>query len=324
MSATLVRTRVLKKVFDENVSLNINPSTTRLHLVGQAQSTVLSSFENLYLVSPSPSHEQDLVNSAVNARITFEQLPINEDLATSKTSASLDQFKQQLEAFRADLTTANLHIAELTAANIRFEKQGAELAAANIRHEKHGAELAAANIRHEKQEAELMAENGDLKAVVQLLKDDVHNLKVRIRPLACIALRVFLDAFLATKGYNPDTCGSRKVWIAENIEYLLPNTGASKSRFESFLNDHRDVADTNARTTESLEVALAIEVMDEGKLEFSQLFKECLGHSIEAEIHQCIASTLIDGRIEKRAGQKVVRFVVTRPHAKSRACRVAS
>jgi hypothetical protein len=225
VSATLVRTRVLKKVFDENVSLNINPSTTRLLLVGQAQSTVLSSFENLYLISPSPSHEQDLVNSVVNARITFEQLPINEDLATSKMSASLDQFKRQLEAlrseFRADLTTVNLHIAELTTANIRFEKQWAELTAANVRHEKQGAEL--------------MAANGDLKAVVELLKDDVQNLKVRIRPLACIALRVFLDAFLATKGYDADTCGSRKVWIAENIECLLPNTGASKSRFESFL-----------------------------------------------------------------------------------------
>jgi hypothetical protein len=71
-------------------------------------------------------------------------------------------------------------------------------------------------------------------------------------------------------------------------------------------------------------VALAIEVLDEGKLEFSLLFEECLGHSIEAEINRSVASTNIDGRNESRAGQKVVRFVTTRPYAKSRACKVAN
>ena len=86
---------------------------------------------------------------------------------------------------------------------------------------------------------------------------------------------------------------------------------------------YRDVADVNAHTTESREVALAIEVMDEGKLEFSALFEECMGHTIEAEIHKCVPSTCIDERNESRAGQKATQFVMTRPHAKSRACKVA-
>ena len=86
---------------------------------------------------------------------------------------------------------------------------------------------------------------------------------------------------------------------------------------------YQDVADIKAHTTESREVALAIEVMDEGKLEFSALFEECMGHTIEAEIHQCVPSTCIDGRNGSKAGQKFTPFVVTRPHAKSRACKVA-
>ena len=86
---------------------------------------------------------------------------------------------------------------------------------------------------------------------------------------------------------------------------------------------YQDVADIKAHTTESQEVALAIEVMDEGKLEFSALFEECMGHTIEAEIHQCVPSTYIDGRNGSKAGQKFTPFVVTRPHAKSRACKVA-
>ena len=86
---------------------------------------------------------------------------------------------------------------------------------------------------------------------------------------------------------------------------------------------YRDVADVNAHTTESREVALAIEVMDEGKLEFSALLEECMGHTIEAEIHQCVPSTCIDGRNGSKAGQKFTPFVVTWPHAKSRACKVA-
>ena len=86
---------------------------------------------------------------------------------------------------------------------------------------------------------------------------------------------------------------------------------------------YQDVADIKAHALESREVALAIEVMDEGKLEFSALFEECMGHTIEAEIHKCVPSTCINGRNESRARQKTTRFVMTRPHAKSRACRVA-
>ncbi|KIJ98007.1 hypothetical protein K443DRAFT_36371, partial [Laccaria amethystina LaAM-08-1] len=112
--------------------------------------------------------------------------------------------------------------------------------------------------------------------------------------LARIALQVFLDAFLAVKGYNPDTSGSRRAWICANIVHLVPNTGISETRFEYLLNVYRDIADANAHSAESLEVALAIEVLDEGKLEFSLLFEECLGHSIEAEINRSVASTNID------------------------------
>ncbi|EDR10440.1 uncharacterized protein LACBIDRAFT_325470 [Laccaria bicolor S238N-H82] len=125
-------------------------------------------------------------------------------------------------------------------------------------------------------------------AVIQLLKDDNAHLKNEythlnmdiqkfndcICTLTYITLRVFLDAYLAVKGYI-------------------------QMRFEYLLNTYQDV---NVHTVESWEVALAIEAMDEGKLEFSMLFKECMGHPIKVEIHKCVPLTCIDGRAATLTG----------------------
>lgn len=282
MSATIIRTRIFKKVYEDDVCLNVKPGSTRLQLVGLAKSTVLSSFENLALISPSSSHEKDLVCASANPRLTFE-LP---NATASNMSPSMSQLQRQLEALTRETTS-------------RFEKQEDAIKL-------------------------LEDDNTHLKSDNIRLKINIQKLNDRIRPLACIALRVFLDAYLAIKGYTLDKCGSRQAWISRNIRHLLPNTGISQARFEHLLNKYRDVANVSAHSAESLEVALAIEVMGEGKAEFSELFEDCLGHSIEAEIDKCIPSTCIDGRDERRAGQRVVRFITTRPHAKSRACKAAN
>ena len=204
MSATLIRTRIFKKVYEDDVSLNIKPGTTRRHLGLLAQSTVLSSFENLSLLSPSPSHERDLVSAAANTRITFEQAP---DAATSNLSASISHFERQLEALRREST--------ITTKRIEQQEVVIQLLKDDNAHLKN-------DIRH------LTSDNTRLKKDIQKLNDRIH-------PLACIALRVFLDAFLAVKGYNRNNCGSRKAWISQNIKHLLPNTGISMARFEHLL-----------------------------------------------------------------------------------------
>jgi cell division protein FtsB len=204
MSTTLIRIRVLKKVYEDDVSLNINTGTMHLQLVGLAQSTVLSSFENLALISPSPSHEQDLVSAAVNARLTFEQVA---DAATSNMSASLSRFGQQLEALKSESTITKKQL----------EKQDAAV------------QLLKDDNAHLKNNIQTLTDDN------ACLKADIQKLNDRIRPLARIALRVFLDAFLAVKGYNPDTSGSRRAWICANIVHLVPNTGISETRFEYLL-----------------------------------------------------------------------------------------
>ena len=204
MSATLIRTRIFQKVYEDDVSLNIKPGTTRRHLGRLAQSTVLSSFENLSLLSPSSSNEQDIVSAAENTQLTFEQAP---DAAASNLSASIAHFERQLEALTREST--------ITTKRIEQQEVVIQLLKDDNAHLKN-------DIRH------LTSDNTRLKKDIQKLNDRIH-------PLACIALRVFLDAFLAVKGYNTNNCGSRKAWISQNIKHLLPNTGISMARFEHLL-----------------------------------------------------------------------------------------
>ena len=225
MSATLIRTRIFKKVYEDDVSLNIKPGTTRRHLGLLAQSTVLSSFENLSLLSPSPSHEKDLVSAAENTRITFEQAP---DAAASKLSASISHFERRLEALTKEST--------ITAKRIEQQEVVIQLLKDDNAHLKN-------DIRRQEVVIQLLKDDNahfknDIRHLTSdhtRLKKDIQKLNDRIHPLTCIALRVFLDAFLAVKGYNTNNCGSRKAWISQNIKHLLPNTGISMARFEHLL-----------------------------------------------------------------------------------------